>query len=60
MVFLRLALVILLITFLVLFIFYGVTKNKKYLYVIRSIFNYTVLIGAIIGLTYLILRVLHI
>ncbi|MEK9932183.1 MAG: hypothetical protein VW549_02085 [Methylophilaceae bacterium] len=60
MVFLRLALVILLITFLVLFIFYGVTKNKKYLYVIRSIFNYTILIGAIIGLTYLILRVLHI
>jgi hypothetical protein len=37
-----------------------VTKNKKYLYVIRSIFNYTILIGAIIGLTYLILRVLHI
>jgi len=60
MVFLRLALVILLITFLVLFIFYGVTKNKKYLYVIRSIFNYTILIGAIIGLSYLILRVLHI
>jgi hypothetical protein len=60
MVFLRLALVILLITFLVLFIFYGVTKNKKYLYVIRSIFNYTILIGSIIGLTYLILRVLHI
>ena len=60
MVFLRLALAILLITFLVLFIFYGVTKNKKYLYVIRSIFNYTILIGAIIGLTYLILRVLHI
>ena len=60
MVFLRLALVILLITFLVLFIFYGVTKNKKYLYVIRSIFNYTILIGAIIGITYLILRVLHI
>jgi hypothetical protein len=59
MVFLRLALVILLITFLVLFIFYGVTKNKKYLYVIRSIFNYTILIGAIIGSTYLILRVLH-
>ena len=60
MVFLRLALVILLISFLVLFIFYGVTKNKKYLYLIRSIFNYTILIGAIIGLTYLILRVLHI
>jgi len=60
MLFLRLAIFILVITLVVLFLFFAITKNKKYLLLIKTIFNYSLYVGVIVGLIYLIMRALQI
>jgi len=60
MLFLRLAIFILVITLVVLFLFFAITKNKKYLLLIKTIFNYSLYLGVIVGLIYLIMRALQI
>ena len=59
MIFIRLILFILLITLVILSIFYVVTKNKKYLNIIRSIMNYSIYFGVFFGIMYLIVRVVR-
>ena len=55
-----LILIVLLITLVTLTMFYVVTKNKKYIFIIRSIMNYSIYFGVFFGVMYLLLRVAHI
>ena len=55
-----LILILLLITLVTLTMFYVVTKNKKYIFIIRSIMNYSIYFGVFFGVMYLLLRVAHI
>ncbi|MDA1339391.1 MAG: hypothetical protein O2833_04360 [Proteobacteria bacterium] len=59
MIFFRLVIMLLVISLVILGIFFVITKNKKYLFIIRSIINYSAYAGVILGLIYLALRVLH-
>ena len=52
--------ILLLITLVTLTMFYVVTKNKKYIFIIRSIMNYSIYFGVFFGVMYLLLRVAHI
>ena len=59
MIFLRLAGILILIGIIVLAIFYIVTKNKKYLQLIRLVLNYVIYASVIILLIYLLFRIIH-
>jgi hypothetical protein len=59
MIFIRLILILLLITLVILSMFYVVTKNKKYVFIIRSIINYSIYFGVFFGVMYLLIRVIH-
>jgi len=54
-----LILIFLLITLVTLSMFYVVTKNKKYIFIIRSIMNYSIYFGVFFGIMYLIVRVVR-
>ena len=58
-IFLRLAGILILIGIIVLAIFYIVTKNKKYLQLIRLVLNYVIYASVIILLIYLLFRIIH-
>jgi hypothetical protein len=59
MIFLRLAGILILIGIIVLAIFYIVTKNKKYLQLIRLVLNYVIYASVIILLIYFLFRIIH-
>jgi len=59
MIFIRLILIFLLITLVILSMFYVVTKNKKYLFIIRSIINYSIYFSVFFVAMYLLIRVIH-
>jgi hypothetical protein len=59
MIFLRLAGILILIGIIVLAIFYIITKNKKYLQLIRLVLNYVIYASVIILLIYLLFRIIH-
>ena len=59
MIFLRLAGMLILIGIIVLAIFYIVTKNKKYLQLIRLVLNYVIYASVIILLIYFLFRIIH-
>jgi hypothetical protein len=59
MIFLRLAGVLILIGIIVLAIYFLVTKDKKYLHLIRLILNYVIYASVIILLIYFLFRIIH-
>ena len=59
MIFLRLAGVLILIGIIVLAIYYLITKDKKYLQLIRSVLNYVIYASVIIFLIYFLFRIIH-
>ena len=59
MIFLRLAGILILIGIIVLAIFYIITKNKKYLQLIRLVLNYVIYASVIILLIYFLFRIIH-
>ncbi len=59
MIFIRLAGILILIGIIVLAIFYIITKNKKYLQLIRLVLNYVIYASVIILLIYLLFRIIH-
>ena len=59
MIFIRLAGILILIGIIVLAIFYIITKNKKYLQLIRLVLNYVIYASVIILLIYFLFRIIH-
>ena len=59
MIFLRLAGVLILIGIIVQAIYFLVTKDKKYLHLIRLILNYVIYASVIILLIYFLFRIIH-
>ncbi len=59
MIFLRLAGVLILIGIIVLAIYYLITKDKKYLQLIRLVLNYVIYASVIILLIYFLFRIIH-
>lgn len=58
-IFLRLAGVLILIGIIVLAIYYLITKDKKYLQLIRLVLNYVIYASVIILLIYFLFRIIH-